>query len=192
VGWTRNLSEAGACLELAEVLSPDTPLRLRLQTDRGAIEVEARVVWARAANPASGVFSHGVAFTQVAPDQRQALRDLLRSKSDVRHAGVRVPLDLAVTCQGVEGGAGDSIPGRTRDIGRGGLMLRLPQALPVGTRLRVTLHAPADLLTLEGTIVWIASQERRGRRDLIGHGLRFTVLDESISHSLGSLLAEPL
>ena len=71
-------------------------------------------------------------------------------------------------------------------------MLRLPRALPVETRLRVTLHAPAELLTLEGRIVWIRPQGRRGSWEMIGHGLRFTGLDESLSKSLGSLLAEPL
>lgn len=71
-------------------------------------------------------------------------------------------------------------------------MLRLPRPLPVETRLRVTLHAPAELLTLEGSIVWVRPPERRGPREMIGHGLRFTGLDESLSKSLGSLLAEPL
>ncbi|MEK6716642.1 MAG: hypothetical protein AAB253_06100 [candidate division NC10 bacterium] len=33
VGWTCNLSEGGACLELAERLKPSTPLSLLLRTD---------------------------------------------------------------------------------------------------------------------------------------------------------------
>ena len=37
-GWTRSLSEGGATVELAERLRPQTALRVRLQTDRGAIE----------------------------------------------------------------------------------------------------------------------------------------------------------
>lgn len=45
VGWTGNLGVGGACVELAERLQALTPLRLRLQTDQGAIDVEAQVVW---------------------------------------------------------------------------------------------------------------------------------------------------
>ena len=71
-------------------------------------------------------------------------------------------------------------------------MLRLPRALPVETRLRVTLHAPAELLTLEGKIVWVRPPDRREAWEMIGHGLRFSGLDESLSKSLGFLLAEPL
>ncbi len=44
VGWTRNLSEGGACVELAESLHLSTPLQVLFQTDRSSIEVEARVV----------------------------------------------------------------------------------------------------------------------------------------------------
>jgi len=192
VGWTRNLSEGGACLEVAEAIPPETPLRLRLQTERGAIEADAEVVWVRAPDPSSGVGPHGVAFTQIAAEQLHALRELLRSKKDARHAGVRVPLDLAVTCQLLGGESGFSLEGRTGDLGRGGLMLRLPRVLPVETRLKVTLHAPAELLTVEGSIVWVKPPEQRGPWELIGHGLRFTGLDESLSQSLGTLLAEPL
>jgi hypothetical protein len=192
MGWTRNLSEGGACLEVAGAFRPETPLRLRLQTERGAIEADAEVVWAGAADPASGVGPHGVAFTQVATDQLQALRELLYSRKEARHAGVRVPLDLAVTCQLLGGESGLCLEGRTADVSRGGLMIRLARVLPVETRLRVTLHAPTELLTVEGRIVWVKPPERRGSWELIGHGFRFTGLDDSLSQSLGSLLAEPL
>ena len=192
MGWTRNLSEGGACLEVSGVFPREPPLRLRLQTERGAIEADAEVVWVGAPDPASGVGPHGVTFTQLATDQLQALRELLVSRRDARHAGARVPLDLAVTCQLLSHESGLALEGRTGDLGRGGLMLRLPRALPVETRLRVTLHASAELLTLEGRIVWVSPPERRGPWEMIGHGLRFTGLDESLSKSLGSLLAEPL
>ena len=192
MGWTRNLSEGGACLEVSGVFPRETPLRLRLQTERGAIEADAEVVWVGAPDPASGVGPHGVAFTQIATDQLQALRELLVSRGEARHAGARVPLDLAVTCQLLSHESGLALEGRTGDLGRGVLMLRLPRALPVETWLRVTLHASAELLTLEGRIVWVSAPERRGPWEMIGHGLRFTGLDESLSKSLGSLLAERL
>lgn len=192
MGWTRNLSEGGACLEVTGAFRPETPLRLRLQTERGAIEADAEVVWAGAPDRASGVGPHGVAFTQVAADQLQALRELLYSRKGARHAGVRVPLDLAVTCQLLGGDSGRFLEGRTADVSRGGLMIRLPQVLPVETPLRITLHGPAELLTVEGRIVWVRPPERRRSLELIEHGFRFTGLDDSLSQSLGSLLAEPL
>ncbi|HSD50470.1 MAG TPA: PilZ domain-containing protein [Candidatus Methylomirabilis sp.] len=192
MGWTRNLSEGGACLEVTGAFRPETPLRLRLQTERGAIEADAEVVWAGVPDPASGVGPHGVAFTQVAADQLQALREVLYSRKEARHAGLRVPLDLAVTCQLLGSKSGLCLEGRTADVSRGGLMIRLPKILPVETRLRITLHGPAEQLTMEGRIVWVKPPERRRSSELIGHGVRFTSLDDSLSHSLGSLLAEPL
>ena len=192
MGWTRNLSEGGACLEVAGAFRPETPLRLRLQTERGAIEADAEVVWAGSPDPASGVGPHGVAFTRVAADQLQALRELLRTRKEVRHAGFRVPLGLGVTCHLLGGESDFCLEGRTADVSRGGLMIWLPRVLPVETRLRVTLHAPTELLTVEGRIVWVKPPERRGPWELIGHGLRFTGLDETLSQSLGSLLADPL
>lgn len=41
-------------------------------------------------------------------------------------------------------------------------------------------------------MVWVKPPERRGPWGLLGHGLRFTGLDESLSQTLGALLAESL
>ncbi len=41
MGWTRNLSIAGACVELAEHLQPGMPLQVVLQTAHEYIKVEA-------------------------------------------------------------------------------------------------------------------------------------------------------
>jgi Tfp pilus assembly protein PilZ len=191
VGWTRNLGEGGAGVDLADPLRPGMPLRLRLQTDRGAIEVEARVIWIGEPGTPGGVVPHGMAFTQVASDQLQALRDLLLSKGEVRHAGVRLPLELSITCQ-CKGEMGLPLQGWTGDISRGGLLLRLPQVLPPGTVLELTLHTPNEPIAVEGTIVWVEPPERRSTGEPIGHGFRFIAFDGSLSMSLGLLLAEPL
>lgn len=119
VGWSRNLSEGGACVELAEPLPPQMPLQVRLQTDQGAIEVEGEVLWADTPTPSWGGILHGLAFTQLAPDQRQALRDLIRTKGWVQHGGVRLPLDIPVTCQ-PKGQPGPALEGRTQNLSRGG------------------------------------------------------------------------
>jgi hypothetical protein len=191
MGWTHNMGEGGACVELAERLQPQGPIRVRLQTAKGAIELETKLIWSRQTDSAGGGILHGMAFLQIAPEQLEHFRELLLSEGSVRHAGVRWPLEISVTCQ-PQDQLGPPVQGRTGDIGRGGLLLRLPEALPPGTRLEVTLHAPQEPLTVSGEVVWVEAAERRTPGELIGHGLRFTSLGRSLSTALGSLLAEPL
>jgi len=191
MGWTHNMGEGGACVELSERLQPQGPIRVRLQTAKGAIELEAKLIWSREADSSGGSILHGMAFVQIAPEQVEPLRELLLSEGPVRHAGVRWPLELSITCQ-PQDQAGPPVRGRTGDISRGGLLLRLSEALPPGTRLEVTLHAPQEPLTVCGEIVWVEAAESRTPGELISHGLRFTSLGRSLSTALGSLLAEPL
>ena len=94
MGWTHNVGEGGACVELTERLQPQGSIRVRLQTAKGAIELEAKVVWSREPGSAGGGILHGMAFTQIAPEQLEPLRELFLSKEPVRHAGVRWPLDV--------------------------------------------------------------------------------------------------
>jgi len=191
VGWTHNMGEGGACVELTEPLRPEEPIRVRLQTAKGAIELEAKVIWSREACSAGRGILHGMAFTQITSEQLEPLRDLFFSEGPVRHSGVRWPLDISITCQ-LEDQGELPVHGRTGDIGRGGLLLRLPEALPPGTRLEVTLHTPQEPLTVSGEVVWVEAAEQRIPGELISHGLRFTSLGQSLSTDLGSLLAEPL
>lgn len=67
MGWTHNMGEGGACVEVSERLQPQGPIRVRLQTARGAIELEAKVVWSREPGSAGGGVLHGMAFTQIPP-----------------------------------------------------------------------------------------------------------------------------
>lgn len=176
MGWTRNLSKAGACVELAERLTPGMPLQVLLQTAHGSIEVEAQVVWAGEPGSAGGGIFHGMVFTHVAPDQDQALGDLLRtSEAHVRHAGIRLTSEIVVTCQR-KGEAGPPLQGWTGDISRAGLLLRLPTALPPGTMLEVTLHIAGERLTAEGTVVWVEPSQARRPGEPVRHGFRFTAL----------------
>jgi hypothetical protein len=190
MGWTHNMGEGGACVELTERLQPRGPIRVRLQTAKGAIELQAKVVWSRRAGSASGIL-HGMAFTQIAPQQLESLRELFLSEGLVRHAGVRWPLDLPVTCR-PEGKRETPLQGRTGEISRGGLLLLLPEAQPPGKRLEVTIHAPQEPLTVFGDVAWVEAAERRTPGELIRHGLRFTSLGPSIGSALGFLLAKPL
>jgi hypothetical protein len=189
VGWTIHLSEGGADVELPVRLPADEPLRVRLRTDRGPIDAEAVVVWTKERLAPGGGIPHGVAFTHIALDQLKALRGLLVSTGLFRPAGVRLPFELAVTCQ-LKGQSKPPFSARTRDISRGGALLRLPQVVSTGTELELTLHTRGESLTAEGTIIWVAPPEGRTPGEPILHGLRFTPLGWASLLTLASALAE--
>lgn len=189
VGWTRDVSEGGACVELAERLLPRTPLRLFLRTDRKGVELEAEVVWAGPRKGRGEGILHGVAFTRVLPEQLLALRELIRTKGQVRNTGVRVPLEIPVTCCPATR-KGPSLEGMTGDIGRGGLLLLLPEVIAPGSTLEVTLHTPHGPLAVEGTVVWVEAPGGWALGPPIRHGFRFSGLGWSSSLSLDQVLAE--
>ncbi len=191
-GWTRNLSEGGACLELDERLPVPSLLHIYLQMDRGAIEIEAQVVWevkGRGHGEGGGGILHGVAFTHLAPNKLQTLRDLFLSHGQERRAGIRLPLDLPVTCQPKNSAAGP-LQGRIGNVSRGGLLLRLFHVLPPGTVLNLTLDRPHGRVTAEGEILWVESPESQTSGRPIRHGLRFTAIGWSRSLSLALLMTE--
>jgi hypothetical protein len=188
VGWTSELSEGGACLELPERLDLLTPLGLTLRTYDGDIELGAKVVWTAETGPSEGGIFHGVSFTYIAADQHRALRELIRTKGQVRNAGVRLPVELTVVC-GRKGDPVPSLQGRTGDISRAGLLLRLPQTLPAGTPLQVTLQTSQGPLTAQGTIIWAGQPTSQAPGELIRHGFRFTDMGWFSELALGHLLA---
>jgi len=188
VGWTRDLSEGGACVELAEAVPARIPLRLLLRTDRGGIELEAQVVWAGGAGRSGGGILHGVVFTRLLPDQLQALRELIRSKRQVRNAGVRVSLEISVTCTPT-GSRRPPLQGLTGDVSHGGLLLLLPEVVPPGATMTVTLHTPKGPITVEGAVVWVEPPGGRAVGPPFRHGFKFTTLRWSTSLSLGLFLA---
>jgi hypothetical protein len=190
VGWTRNLSEGGALVELDDRIPPDTTLQLSLRTDSGSIEIEARVTWAEEARQFGREVLHNLAFANLAPAHLQALRDLLLPLSMVPHAGGRLPLDVPVTCRH-KGRPGSAVKGRTGDMDRGGLLLYLTHRIAPGTLLAVTLHTTKGTVVVDGEIVWAASRDGKKAGELSEHGLRFTSPSWTISLALGLLLTEP-
>jgi len=187
-GWTRELGERGFTAELAERFEAETPLRVRIQTDRGPIETEAKIVWIGASTPAGAENYYGLTFTDIAPEALQALRDLILPLSMVAHAGMRLAMDLAVTCRPKNVG-GSPIKGQTGEMSRGGMLLRLPRAIAPGTVLALTLHSSNGPLALEGAVVWRQTPEDQKPGELIDHGVRFTSSTWSVSLTLGFLLA---
>jgi hypothetical protein len=193
VGWTWNLGEDGACVELAEFPPPRTSLDLHLHTDQGTLYVETRIAWATDAARAralGGGILHGVTFTRMAPGHRQALRDLLLAQCRERRTGVRFPLDLPVLAQPQGANASPFIRGRTGNLSRRGLMLRLPQSLSPSTILKVTLRAPRGPITTVGEIVWVDPGYRQTFGDPVRHGLRFSLVEWTGPLAMSRVLAE--
>jgi hypothetical protein len=189
VGWTRTLGEGGACIELDRPLPSKTPIALRLQTDRGVIQTEARIAWTGATGgPGEGTY-HGITFVRFAPEQRQILQDVLLPLSMAAHAGQRLPVELRVTCRR-KGQTGRSLKGWTGNVNRGGLLVLLPEAVSPGTPLEITIQSNKSKVAVEGEVVWVEPTERRTHGALVKHGLRFTSLDFSVSLVLGVVLTD--
>lgn len=187
-GWTWDLSEAGAGLELVERFEPSTILRLDLRSDIGHICLEAAVAWT--GHPSDkGTILHGVAFRPISAREREALHALLVRKRMVWQGMIRVPVDLPVTCQS-KSQSRAPFHGRTGNVSRGGLLLRLPIKCPMGTPLEVLLRTPIGPLEAEGKVVRVEPLDAQVLGAPIGHGLQFTSISASAQMGLSRVLAE--
>lgn len=188
-GWTRDLSAGGLGIELPERLSKGTRLALRLGTALGTVRAEGQVLWAGLPSTPAGGTPHGLSLTELHPTHEALLQELLRALALAPHAASRLPLDLPVRCQ-VEPPGGPTLPGRTLNVGRGGLAVRLPAALAPGVEIHLTLHAARRPLTVEALIAWVEPDARRLPTEPIIHGLQFAGLDWALARTLGALLME--
>ena len=192
-GWTWNLGEWGACIELAEAIPPQMSLDLRLHTGQGTYFVESQIAWTEDATLArflGGGILHGVTFSGMAPIHRQGLRDLLLAQYGERRTAVRFSVDLPILSQPQGADAPRVLRGRTGNISRNGLLIRLGQTLSPGTVLKVTLQAPSGRITVTGEIVWVDPDYRQTFGDPIRHGLRFSAMDWTGPVALARFLAE--
>ncbi len=188
-GWTHDLSEGGACVELADPLSSKTSLIVRLQTEGGPIELAAKVLWTgNEPRPGGGVL-HGLAFVQTSPSKLQALRDFLLPLSMASHAGLRLPISIPVTCHPKDP-PGPPLQGRTGNMSRDGMLVRFSEVVSPRTVLNLTLHTAKGPMGVEGVAVWVDPPERRTVGEPIAHGVRFTSITWTTSLALGLLLAE--
>ncbi len=189
VGWTRDLGGAGACVELDECIPAQGVLDLRLQTDQGTIESAARVIWVREPPLAESGCLHGVAFTQLAPDQLATLRTLLHTQKPWRPARGRLPIDLIVICRPTRP-ARPPLRGRIDNLSRGGFSLLLPKPLLPCTALEVFLPTPTRTLVLAGAIAWVDPLAKESFGRPIRHGVRFTARDWPTALALARFLTE--
>jgi len=159
-GHTLNLSEGGLALVLPTSLARGTEVTLLLDLPEGPAVVEATVVWVGPAAEEEGGGRHGLRIREMAPTHEARWRQfLVRMASQAysrRHGrlGVRLQIQCAVV-----GRPPRELRGRTVDLSPGGLQLLLPEAVPVGTRLHLSLQVPMGPRALEGEVVWCVPAE---------------------------------
>jgi hypothetical protein len=189
-GWTRNLSQGGLALELSERLPPATRLRVWLFTERGSLPVEGQVVWEVSAPQTPEGILHGVAFTSLTPEQVEGLRRLTSPEETGRRAGPRFSVQRPITCRVQEGLAGP-VDGETGNVSRGGLLLRMTLALPLGTTIAFSLPSPHGAITGTGEVDWVEATEGHPPGEPIHHGFRFTALGWADACALAVLVTDP-
>lgn len=185
VGWTRDLSGRGAWVELPEIVAPSTELEVSLHAIGEPLRLAAQVVWA-CPQPHERPRLHGLLFTRVTPEQRQRVRVLLAQQKT--RGARRLYCALAATCRS-KAAPGVPLPCETRDLSYGGVALRLPEPVPLGTHLRVTVPTAFGAVTADAQVVWAEPPEARPRGAPYRHGLRFLRLDSSSELPLKLLLA---
>src|SRR5512138_751473 len=170
-GWTRDLSETGACLQISEHLSPATPLTLVIENEAGGFTLEARVVWVGSPAGPDQSRLHGVEFSRdCIAIAGGAVRAWLIRRSV---AVARLAAALPAVCRRTDAQS-QPLDGWTADLGYGGCGLFLPEHLPVGTLVDVVLTTPGGELKTSGVIVWETGSKGSQTRHLFEHGLRFT------------------
>ncbi|HSB77554.1 MAG TPA: PilZ domain-containing protein [Candidatus Methylomirabilis sp.] len=185
VGRTRDLSGAGAWVELPERVAPPTLLDVSLRAPGEPLRLAAQVVWGC---PESDERSwlHGLRFTRITPAQRERLGGLLthQKSRDVE----RLYCTLAATCRSKAADFGP-LPCETRDVSSGGVALRLPTPVPPGTPLQVTILTPFGTITADAQVVWAEPSDALPRGAPCRHGLRFLHIEPSSELPLKLLLA---
>ena len=71
----------------------------------------------------------------------------------------------------------------TKNISRGGMFIKTPRPLEVGSRCQFSLSLPAlsDPLALEGEVAWVlTAEEAQQRGEDAGMGIRFVFADEAL------------
>ncbi len=172
-GWAHILRDSGACLELTGSVAPGTALSLLLQTTSDLLLLEGIVAWMGHLSQSGGCTLHGVTFPDLTTDQRVALRHLIR-KEGLRWARAqRPPVVLLARCQR-PGKAEPLCQGWACDVSRDECLVFLPERLPEGAEVELTLAAPRGDVVTRADVDWVAPSEGEAPDRLIRHRLRFT------------------
>jgi len=165
LGHTLNMSEEGLALVLPVPLAPGAEVTVLLGLPEGPAVAEATVVWAGPAGPEEEGRRHGLRIRSMSPTHEDRWRQFLVRVTSRAHTrrhgrlGVRLQIQCAVLSRPPR-----ELAGRTMDLSPGGVQLVLPEAVPVGTRLHLSLQVPMGPRALEGEVVWCAPAERGEHR----------------------------
>lgn len=165
LGHTENLSEGGIALVLPAPLRAGTEVTVLLDLPEGPAVAEATVVWIGPASHEGDGWPHGLEIREMAPTHEARWREfLLRMASQAfsrRHGrlGIRLEIQCAVL-----GRPSREIGGRTVDLSPGGVQLLLPEPVPVGSRLHLSVQVPMGPRTMDGQVVWCAPGEAGDHR----------------------------
>jgi hypothetical protein len=188
IGWTRDLSEDGACLELLQMLTPGTRFAFTLQSYRGPIHAQAVVAWTGSPG-AEGRTLHGVEYLPFRPEAYTALQAILWTRSREPAALLRCPLDWPCRCS-PKATPGEVLEGRTGALSRQGLLIHLPRLVPVGAEIALTLLDPhGEEIQVEGRILWREPDLRDRTQPALHHGVRLALPLGSGWEALRDLMA---
>ncbi len=169
IGWTEDLGERGTCLKLPTALHVGCKLDLVIFTEPDVVEAEGRVVWIRPGGQRT-FYYHGVEFVHLTPAYYASLLKALPPKRSLqRRTFRRFPLALPVSCRAVRANT-PPLEGQMGNISRGGVMILLPQQIPLRTRVEITLRA-SQLERIRGKIRWV--DDSSNEAGLFRHGIAF-------------------
>ncbi len=171
-GWTFNLSESGACVELPKPFPRGMRLRLVFPSAGESLPLSAQVEWVAASRPPDARSVHGLSFPRLTQKEQQGLQTLLGHLGEQRLRVSRLPARLPVDCRLLAVPA-PALRGWTGDLSPEGGSLLLPAPLPAGTRLLVTLPGPRGPQSVAATVAWGTPAEPGLHR----HGVQFVGLN---------------
>ncbi|MFQ5804675.1 MAG: PilZ domain-containing protein [Candidatus Methylomirabilales bacterium] len=165
-GSTQNVSRGGLLLEAPEPLVPGTPTSLLLVVGGRNARAEAMVVWTAEGTPCR----MGMRFTRWPGTGRLIWERLLAFQAGpTSRASIRFPISFDIACRIPP----DShVPGRAKNLSDEGLMIALDQALPLHSRLSVTVPAWITFSPVEAEMEVMWARAALEGQDVL-HGLRF-------------------
>lgn len=184
-GWTRNLSTRGAWVEMPERVAAPIGLEVWFDAPGPELRLAARVAWV-SLDPQNRSALHGLRFTCVAPEQQKRLCALVARRKMCPVGRLYCPLAATWQC---EAAGNVALPCETRDLSPGGVSLRMPEPMPTGARVQVTIPTAFGVIGAVAQVVWAEPPDARPRGASYRHGLRFLSLNSSSELPLKLLLA---
>lgn len=173
LGITQNVSQSGLLVEAVLPLPQGTGTGLRLLSGDLVCQAEAGVIWMVEGSPGR----MGLRFTKMTEASTMAWERLLATQvAQNPRTSMRIAIDVEVTCLIPPD---TRIRGRAENLSDGGMMIRLPQAIPLQTHLRLKIPGVPGLQAMEAGVVWSRTNSAGTQ---VVHGLRF--LEEDVGKEL--------